>query len=145
MGGAGGGELRMEGGEAGVWSLPVSLLLGAILATATVAIGTASLARVERLERARQAVEDFNNFVEAVRLLSFGGEGSVRRVAVRGEAEIDVWGTFAQLKLSGDVLRAEPLPIPISAPATLHQGIHEMRLWRGPDGRLRVTVLEAQK
>ncbi|MEM3519576.1 MAG: hypothetical protein QXT22_04060 [Candidatus Hadarchaeales archaeon] len=131
--------------EAGAWSLPVSLLLGTILATAAVAVGTASLARVERVEKARRAVEDFNNFIEAVKLLSFGGEGGVRSIEVNGEAEIDVWGTFAQVRLSGSILQAEFLPIPVSAPTTLREGIHQIWLWRDFDGQLKFKVGGVEK
>lgn len=121
-------------------TLPVSLLLGAMLTTAVVAIGMACMEQVERTERTRQAVEDFNGFVEAVRLLALGGDGGERSVAVRGEGKIVVDGNIAQLELSGGVLRAGILPIPTLTRATLSTGTHVLRVKRGSDGLLRFWV-----
>jgi len=98
----------------GVESLPVVLLLGAVLAASTLAIGTACLDRVQRLGERQRAIESFNTFVERTRMVSAGGIGSVQQVELElagGELVVDA--NLVQLIYGEEVLRSGILPLPV--------------------------------
>ena len=98
----------------GVESLPVVLLLGAVLAASTLAIGAACLDRVQRLGKRQRAIESFNSFVERTRMASTGGVGSVQQVELElagGELVVDA--NLVQLIYGDEVLRSETLPLPV--------------------------------
>lgn len=98
----------------GVESLPVVLLLGAVLAASTLAIGTACLDRVQRLGERQRAIESFNTFVERTRMVSAGGIGSVQQVELEltgGKLVIDA--NLVQLIYGWEVLRSGILPLPV--------------------------------
>ena len=98
----------------GVESLPVVLLLGAVLAAFTLAIGTACLDRAQRLGERQHAIESFNLFVELARMTSAGGIGSIQQVELElngGKLVVNV--NLVQLTYGEEVLRGEILPLPI--------------------------------
>jgi hypothetical protein len=98
----------------GVESLPVVLLLGAVLAASTLAIGTICIDRAQRIGERQHAIESFNSFVERARMTSAGGIGSVQQVELGlngGKLVFDA--NLVQLTYGEEVLRGEILPLPI--------------------------------
>lgn len=98
----------------GVESLPVVLLLGALLAASTLAIGTTCIDRAQRLGERQHAIESFNSFVELARMTSAGGIGSIQQVELElngGKLVFDA--KLVQLTYGEEVLRSEILPLPI--------------------------------
>ncbi len=121
----------------GVESLPVVLLLGAMLGASTLAIGVACLDQAQRLGNRQRAIDGFNLFVERARMLSAGGVGSIQLVELElGESSIILDGKFVQLVMDGEVIRSDVLLLPISAPEPqLGSGSYLIELKRGADGR----------
>lgn len=122
----------------GVESLPVVLLLGAVLAASTLAIGTACLDRVQRLGERQRAIESFNIFVERTRMASTGGIGSVQQVELEltgGEIVFDA--NLVQLIYGEEVLRSRTLPLPVVQDGggfEIGTGSYEIELLRGDEG-----------
>ena len=122
----------------GVESLPVVLLLGAVLAASTLAIGTACLDRVQRLGERQRAIESFNTFVERTRMVSTGGIGSVQQVELElagGEIVFDA--NLVQLIYGEEVLRSETLPLPVVQDGRgfeIGTGSYEIELLCGGEG-----------
>ena len=122
----------------GVESLPVVLLLGAVLAASTLAIGTACLDRVQRLGERQRAIESFNTFVERARMASTGGIGSVQQVELEltgGKLVIDA--NLVQLIYGEEVLRSETLPLPVVLDGggfEIGTGSYAIELLRGDEG-----------
>jgi len=122
----------------GVESLPVVLLLSAVLAASTLAIGTACLDRVQRLGKRQRAIESFNTFVERTRMVSIGGIGSVQQVALElagGELVFDA--NLVQLIYGEEVLRSRILPLPVvqdGGDFEIGTGSYAIELLRGDEG-----------
>jgi len=122
----------------GVESLPVVLLLGAVLAASTLAIGTACLGRVQRLGERQRAIESFNIFVERARMASTGGIGSVQQVELEltgGKLVVDA--NLVQLIYGEEVLRSETLPLPVVQDGggfEIGTGSYAIELLRGGEG-----------
>jgi len=122
----------------GVESLPVVLLLGAVLAASTLAIGTACLDRVQRLGKRQRAIESFNTFVERTRMVSTGGIGSVQQVELElagGELVFDA--NLVQLIYGEEVLRSRTLPLPVvqdGGDFEIGTGSYAIELLRGDEG-----------
>lgn len=98
----------------GVESLPVVLLLGAVLAASTLAIGTTCLDRAQRLGERQHAIESFNSFVEQARMASAGGIGSIRQIELGlngGKLVVDM--NLVQLTYGEEILRSEILPLSV--------------------------------
>ncbi len=98
----------------GVESLPIVLLLGAMLAASTLGIGTTCIDRTQRLDERQHAINSFNSFVERARIISAGGIGSIQQVELelnRGKLVFDA--KLVQLTYDEEVLRSEILPLPI--------------------------------
>jgi hypothetical protein len=116
----------------GVESLPVVLLLGAVLAASTLAIGTACL------DERQRAIESFNIFVERARMASTGGIGSVQQVELEltgGKLVVDA--NLVQLIYGEEVLRSETLPLPVVQDGggfEIGTGSYAIELLRGGEG-----------
>jgi hypothetical protein len=81
----------------GIESLPVALLLGAVLGASTLAIGFTCLDQAQRLDERQRAIDGFNLFIERARMLSAGGVGSVQLVELElGECKIVLDGRRAR-------------------------------------------------
>jgi len=122
----------------GVESLPVVLLLGAVLAASTLAIGTACLNRVQRLGERQRAIESFNTFVERTRMVSAGGIGSVQQVELElAGSELVVDANLVQLIYGEEVLRSGILPLPVVQEGggfEIGTGSYQIELMRGGEG-----------
>ncbi|MDI6884276.1 MAG: hypothetical protein QMD00_04000 [Hadesarchaea archaeon] len=120
----------------GVESLPVALMLGAVLGASTLAIGAACLDQAQRLSGRQRAIDSFNHFVERARMLGAGGVGSIQLVELElGGGEIIVDGELVQLMLDGELVRSDVLPLPVSAPESeLNSGSYLIELKRGASG-----------
>lgn len=122
----------------GVESLPVVLLLGAVLAASTLAIGTACLDRVQRLDERKRAIVSFNAFVERARMVSTGGVGSVQRVELElTGGKLVLNANLVQLIYGGEVLRSETLPLPVvqdNGGFEISTGSYAIELLRGGEG-----------
>lgn len=121
----------------GVESLPVVLLLGAMLGASTLAIGIACLDQAQRLSEKQRAIDGFNLFIERTRMLSAGGVGSIQFVELKlGEGSIILDGESVQLVIGEEIVRSDVIPLPISAPESqLGSGSYLIELKRGADGR----------
>lgn len=121
----------------GVESLPIALLLGAVLGVSTLAIGFACLDQTQRLNERQWAIDGFNIFIERARMLSAGGVGSVQLVEFElGEYKIILEGELIQLVTGEEVVRSDVLPIPVSTSASqLGTGTYLIELKRGADGK----------
>lgn len=104
----------MKEDNRGVESLPIVMMIGALLAAGTVSIGIEAIGRAQRMSDLQRAVESFNLFVEQSRILCAGGLGESRLVEMElGEGRIALKGNLVQLLVRGTV-RSELLPLPIS-------------------------------
>jgi len=134
--------LRRDG--KGVEALPVVLLLGAVLAASTLAIGTACLNRVQRLGERQRAIESFNSFVERARMASAGGVGNVQQVELElagGKLVFD--SNLVQLIYGEEVLRSETLPLHVMQDGggfEIGTGSYAIELLRGIDGEYFLEV-----
>ncbi|MEW6593211.1 MAG: hypothetical protein AB1305_06060 [Candidatus Hadarchaeota archaeon] len=118
----------------GVESLPAVLLLSVAMGAAALSLGIASLDQFERSSERQLAVQGFQNLVEEAALLGAGGVGGTRAVDLDvGRAKVLVNGTIAELSLENQKLKAEAMPLPISA-RELATGSYIMELKRGPSG-----------
>lgn len=126
----------------GVESMPVVLLLGAVLGAGTLAIGTTCLDQARRLSERQRAIDSFNHFVERSRMLSAGGVGSVQLVELElGGGEIIVDGELVQLMLNGDLVRSDTLPLPVFSQETeLGSGSYLIELKREAGGEFFLEV-----
>jgi hypothetical protein len=128
----------------GVESLPVALLLGAVLATSMLAIGTACLDRVQRLGERQRAIEGFNTFVELARMASAGGIGSVQQVKLElagGKLAVDT--NLVQLIYGEEVLRSEVMPLSVvldGGGLEISNGNYVIELLRGAEGEYFLKV-----
>ncbi|MEM3420784.1 MAG: hypothetical protein QW315_00800 [Candidatus Hadarchaeum sp.] len=111
---SGRGKMIHHGKESrGVESLPVVVMLGAIMAAGTVALGIETISRAQRMAQFQRAVESFDLFVEQCRLLCAGGLSDSRLVEIElGDGKIALKGNLVQLFIEGTV-RTELLPLPI--------------------------------
>lgn len=97
----------------GAESLPVVVMLGAIIAAGTVALGIETISRAQRMAQFQRAVGSFNLFVEQCRLLCAGGLSESKLVEIElGDGKIALKGNLVQLLIEGTV-RTELLPLPI--------------------------------
>ncbi|MFQ6129623.1 MAG: hypothetical protein ACE5OT_02290 [Candidatus Hadarchaeaceae archaeon] len=121
----------------GVESLPIVLLLGAVLAASTLAIGTACLDLVQGLRERQRAIGSFNTFVERAHMVSTGGVGNVQQVELElagGKLVFDA--NLVQLIYGGEVLRSETLPLPVvwDGGDLIDAGSYAIELLRGGEG-----------
>ena len=123
--------------DRGIESLPVMLLLGAVLGASTLAIGLTSFDRAQRLDKRQRAIDSFDLFVERALILSAGGVGSVQMVELElGEYKIVLDGKLVRLVADEELVRSDVLPIPVSAPVfQLGSGAYLIGLKRGADGK----------
>jgi len=134
--------LRRDG--KGVESLPVVLLLGAVLAASTLAIGAACLDRAKRLGERQCAIESFNSFIERARMASAGGVGNVQQVELElagGKLLFD--SNLVQLIYGEEVLRSETLPLPVVQDCggfEIGAGSFAIELLRGSEGEYFLEV-----
>jgi hypothetical protein len=126
----------MRLGLAGVWSIPVVVLLGLVLAAGALSVGLACVDWLQRVRVKQLAIEDFNRFVECVELLSVGGEGGTESIELSHDGWITVNETLTELVVDGERVRAEVLPLPVSGISKLTAGSYSLELKRGDDGRL---------
>lgn len=128
----------------GIESLPVVLLLGAVLAASTLAIGTACLHRVQRLEEQQRAIESFNSFVERACMVSTGGVGNLQQVELElagGKLVLD--SHLVQLIYGEELLRSETLPLPVVQDGggfEIATGSYAIELLRGGEGEYFLEV-----
>ncbi|HID60785.1 MAG TPA: hypothetical protein EYP46_02865 [Hadesarchaea archaeon] len=120
----------------GIESLPVVLLLSAVLGASTLGIGLACLDQARRLSERQQAIDAFNTFTERVRMLSASGVGSAQLVEVNtGEGVIVLDENLARLVVGDEIVRSDFLPLPVLASASqLDSGSYLIELKRGADG-----------
>lgn len=128
----------------GVESLPIVLLLGAVLGASTLTIGAACLDQSQRLSVRQRAIDSFNHFVERAWMVSVGGVGNVQLVGLElGDGKLAVDGELVQLQIDGEVVRSDVLPLSISAPnPELSSGGYLIELKRGTDGECFLEVQE---
>ena len=128
----------------GIESLPVVLLLGAVLAASTLAIGTACLDLVQRLRERQRAIDSFNTFVERARMVSTGGIGNVQQVELElGGGKVVFDSNLVQLIYGEEVLRSETLPLPVVQDGggfEIGAGSFEIELQRGGEGKYFLDV-----
>lgn len=119
----------------GMESLPVIIMIGAILAAGTVSIGIEAISRAQRMSSQRRAIEGFNLFVEQSCILCAGGLGDSRLVDIElGDGLIVLKGNIVQLLIGGTV-RSEVLPLPILASENeLRSGSYLLRVCREGSG-----------
>ncbi|MGQ9787791.1 MAG: hypothetical protein ACUVQM_00525 [Candidatus Hadarchaeaceae archaeon] len=119
----------------GVESLPVVVLIGAILTAGTVSIGVEAISRAQRMTTQRRAIESFDLFVEQSRILCAGGLGDSRFVYIElGDGLIVLKGNIVQL-LIGGTARSELLPLPVlESENELRSGIYFLQVCRGVCG-----------
>jgi|GEM_PF-3565886 len=128
--------------EAGIESLPVVLLLGAVLAVSSVAIGFASVDRAQRLSESQRSFYSFEFFVERAQLLSAGGIGGFQIVDLDlGDCVITVDGNIVQLISGVSVLRSETVALELlTLGGALRSGSYMMEVVRSEDGRYALKV-----
>ena len=128
--------------EIGVESLPIALLLGAMLAASTVAIGAACLERAQRMSERQRVVDSFNIFVERAQILSSGGFGGTQLVELElGDGSIRVEGRLVQLLAGDAVVRSEIVPLEMLVDGNgLRSGSYIMEIGRTADGRFIINV-----
>lgn len=116
----------------GIESLPVVLLLGAVLAACTLGLGTRALIQEQKLNERQKAIEGFNSFIERARMASAGGLGSVQHVELElTGAEIMVDANLVQLVVGEEVLRSELMPLPlVSEGGKIGEGSYAIELKR---------------
>ncbi len=116
MGGRGRLGLRAVG------SLPVLLLVGAVLSATVAGLGVRAVEIFRQKKGEQESLQEFQEFVERARTVCYGaGELQV----VINKAEIVVRGRLLQL-LSPP--RVESLPIPFSENIILKRGAYTLRL-----------------
>ena len=120
----------------GIESLPVVLLLGAVLGGSTLAIGAACLDQAQRLSGRQRAIDSFNYFVERTRMLSAGGLGSVQLVELElCGGKLTVEKELVQLVINGEIVGSNVLPLPVTTSGLeLSSGSYLLELKRGADG-----------
>ena len=120
----------------GVESLPVSLLLGIVMAACTLGLGLKCIDNAQTFDQRQRAIGSFNSFIERASAVSFGGVGNVQRVELElGGGEIVIDSKLAQLRVGEEVLRSEVLQLPVYAKnARLENGVYEIELKRGTQG-----------
>ncbi len=128
--------------QAGMESLPVALLLGAMLAASSVAIGAASVDRAERLSERGRILDSFKLFVERVRFLSAGGVGGIAVVVLDlGGCSIVADGRVVQLISGSSILSCEIVPLEMLTKGDrLGSGSYILEVKRFEDGSFVVTV-----
>jgi hypothetical protein len=126
--------------RAGVWSTPIVLVLGLVLTISVLTVGLACVDQLQRLRRKQRGIEDFNDFLEEVQLLSMGGEGETGFVELDLDGELLVEETLARLVVDGENLRGELLPLPVRGASRLTAGSYSMELKRGEDGHLLIEI-----
>lgn len=122
-------------------SLPLVLLLGAMLAASAAAIGSNALNRVQRLTSEQRAINSFNNFVEQCQMLCAGGVGDSKVVELDlGEGKIALRGNLVQL-LVGKTVKGFLLPLSVSAASDeLYSGTYVLKVYRRADGLFLIKV-----
>ena len=122
----------------GVESLPVVLLLGAVLAACALGIGAETLTRVQSLSERQRAIESFDTFVDRARMVSAGGLGNHQRVGLElAGGKLVVNADLVQLVIGEEVLRSEILPLPVvpdGAGDEICEGSYSIELRRGSEG-----------
>lgn len=106
--------LKLQRDARGIEALPMILLLGTVLGACTFGIGVRCLGNVQNLTELQQAVDGFNNFVEAAKIVCAGGEGNVQQIELDlPEGSIEVEGKLLQLVIGNEVRESELLPLPV--------------------------------
>ena len=120
----------------GVESLPVVILLGAVLGASTLGIGLACLDQARRSSERQQAIDSFDLFIQQVRMLSAGGVGSVQLIEIHtGDGVIVLDKNVARLVVDDEVVRSDILPLPVfTSTPQLSTGSYLVELKRGADG-----------
>ena len=110
-------------------SLPVLLLVGAILSVMVVGIGTKAVEIFDRKSRELASLQEFQEFAEKARAVCYGaGELQVKVT----EAEIIIKGKLIQLRSPP---RVESLPVPFYENKILRKGVYVLRLKKTKGGR----------
>ncbi|MGC8817466.1 MAG: hypothetical protein ACP5PX_06680 [Candidatus Hadarchaeum sp.] len=125
----------------GIESLPVIIMIGAMLAVSSVSIGIDVINRTQRMIDRQRAINSFNLLVEQSQILCAGGVGNSKIVELQlGDGIIILKGNLVQL-LSGDSIRTELLPLPISADENeLRSGFYLLMICQGVDGRFFIKI-----
>ncbi len=120
----------------GMESLPVALLLGAVLGASTLAIGVACTNQAQRLSERQRAIDSFNFFVERARILSAGGIGSTQLVELDlAGGVIILGGDIVELVMGEETVRSDVLPLLVySLETRVGSGSYLIELKRGADG-----------
>jgi hypothetical protein len=96
----------------GAESLPVVLLLGAMLGAGALAIGMACLDQARRMSEQQRAVDSFDLMVERAMIISGGGEGNKQYLELElGSYSIKVDGNLVRLMDGKTAIRADALPL----------------------------------
>lgn len=129
----------------GIESLPVVLVLGAVLAACTLGLGARAMIQVTRINERQKAIDSFNSFVERVRMVCAGGIGSAQRVELElGDAEITIESNIVKLVSGEEVLRCELLPLPLVVEGSnIGGGDYTIELRRSPSGEYFLEVKKA--
>lgn len=129
-----GGPDRGEIADRGFSSLPVVLLLSAVLAFGVVAVGVAGLGLAQRSLEKQRLLDDFYQTCESIAEISGGGE---RFVQIKSSGKIVLQGWTIEAQLNGETLKAEMLPAFCPSRVELTYGCYLLSV--GQDLTLEVT------
>ena len=98
----------------GFSTLPISLVICVFIASLAVTIGIRGVNRARSMREDQRIFANFEEFVRISKQVSYGMVGDTRRVKLElGPFRIKINKGLAELKRSGEVLRADYLPLPM--------------------------------
>jgi len=119
--------------DRGIFSVPIVLVLAAVVACGTVAVGVSGLNLMRRMRCKQMLAEDFYKLVEAIQEISHGGE---RLVLLRSDGKIIIQEKTVEAVWEDEVLMSRRLPLSFRGRVELVRGEY---LLRAQAGRLEVV------
>ncbi|GEM_PF-2433073 len=114
--------------ERGIFSVPIVLVLAAVIACGAVAVGVSGLNLMRRMRGRQMLAEDFYKLVEAIQEISHGGE---RLVLLRSDGKIVIQEEIVEAVWGDEVLMSRRLPLSFRGRVELVRGEYLLRAQAG--------------